>query len=713
MRSGKLFRFDLRTVLQSAASIFCAGVLLFAISCKSSPQMQPSSAASQTSEAQSADTATAAPEQPNKIQPFNIVLITIDTLRADHLHCYGDQKVKTPNIDALASDGVLFEKAVTQAPLTAPSHASIFTGTNPNVHHVRDTGGFILRPSSVTFTTILKKNGWDTAGFIGSEVLKRSFGFNQGFSFYDDQMPRSTEKGYLRDASRPANIVVDHAVSWLNASSKQPFFMWLHFYDPHEPYRPPASFLRQYPGKPYDAAIAFTDQQIGRFLAAVRKKSPAEKTIIVLMADHGESLGEHGEFNHGIFLYDSTLRIPWIMTGPGIPKGLRVSQQVREIDLLPTILNLTGVQIPRTVQGTSLVPTFSGKQVPTRYSYEETLYPKLNLGWSELRGIHTAHWMYVRAPRPELYDLDRDPGEINNVIDAHPKEYRELEEQLKILSDAGVGEQETVVANQMDNETMKKLQSLGYVGGTAGSNVQMNGKGADPKDRLAILKLIHTVMGPDSAKLPIPRRIELLKQGLTQDPTNPALYFQLGQLYTQTAQYDAAVATYQTAIRSGVQDQTILTNLADIYLQAGRKDAAIHYFEQAAQLNPLNPQCQSNLGTAYLQSNREADAELAFRRALVSRQYPQAYNGLAIVAMRRHDTATARKDYERAIQLNPDYAEAQYNLGMLCRQTSDIPCARKAFHAFLNDVPVGSYQNLVPQAKAELAGMETSGKERP
>ncbi len=278
------------------------------------------------------------------LKPINVVLITLDTVRADHLHCYGYEKIKTPNIDAIAQQGVLFEKAVAQAPLTQPSHASMFTGTNPNVNQVRNNGGFALQPSSITLATILQRHGWNTAGYVSATVLKKVFGFNQGFSTYDDQMPQ-TSSG-METPARPANITVDHAISWLNAQSNKPFFVWLHLYDAHQPYKPPPQFRKQYPGDPYDAEIAFADQQLGRFLNAVKQKSPPSKTLIVLLSDHGQSLGEHGEYEHGIFLYDSTVRIAWIMAGPGIPAGVRVQQQAREIDLLPTVLDLLGGRRP-------------------------------------------------------------------------------------------------------------------------------------------------------------------------------------------------------------------------------------------------------------------------------------------------------------------------------------------------------------------------------
>src|SRR5665213_418013 len=407
----------------------CTLVVLAVVSCKSSPKKEDSAAA---------------------LEPINVVFITLDTVRADHLHCYGNKNIQTPTIDSLAARGVLFEKAVTQAPLTLPSHASMFTGTNPNVNHVRDTGGFALQSSSVTLAKILQNYGWNTAAFVSAFVFKRIVGFNQGFSVYDDQMPGGPDG---ESATRPASITVDHALAWLNTQSTQPFLVWLHFYDAHQPFElPPSQFREQYPGNTYDAEIAYIDQQLGRFLDAVKKKSPPGKTLIVLLSDHGEDLGQHGEYHHGIFLYDATVRIAWIMAGPGVPAGIRIQPQARTIDVLPTVLDLLGGKASSAVQGTSMVPAFSGRQVPTTYSYEETLFPKFMMNWAALRGIHTADWMYVRAPKPELYDLHKDPDELRNVIDAHPREYRELEKQLKLLSQTGNNGTEKIVSNQMDQQ---------------------------------------------------------------------------------------------------------------------------------------------------------------------------------------------------------------------------------------------------------------------
>ena len=299
----------------------CTLAVALLISCKSTPKQNTAAAA---------------------LKPINVVLITLDTVRADHLHCYGNEKIKTPNIDALAASGVLFEKAVAQTPLTQPSHASMFTGENPNVHNVRDTGGFALQPSSVTMATILQRHGWDTAGFISATVLTKMFGFNQGFATYDDQLDHRNRRDPV--STRAADVTADHAIDWLQQQSGKPYFLWVHFYDAHFPYDPPAAFRKQYPNNPYDAEIAFEDQQVGRVLDAVKQKSPDGKTLVVLLSDHGEGLGDHGEYDHGVFLYDSTVRIAWILSGPGVPAGVKVQQQAREIDLLPTVLDLMGGQ---------------------------------------------------------------------------------------------------------------------------------------------------------------------------------------------------------------------------------------------------------------------------------------------------------------------------------------------------------------------------------
>jgi choline-sulfatase len=677
----------------------CTVALLGTTACKSSQKQATSGAADNPSATESSPTASAA--SGGVMKPINIVLITLDTVRADHLHCYGDAKIKTPNIDALASSGVLFEKAVAQAPLTLPSHASMFTGTNPNVHHVRDTGGFVLQPSSVTMATILSKHGWNTAAFVGAIVFKRAFGFNQGFSVYDDRMPGG---GGGEGMMRNAGVTVDHAVAWLNsrpAQSSQPFFAWLHFYDAHQPYvPPPAEFLRQYPGDSYDAEIAYMDQQLGRFVAAVKKKSPAQNTLFIVLSDHGESLGDHGEFQHGVFLYDSTVRIAWVMAGPGIPAGVRVSQQARTIDLLPTVLDLLGGHASAAVQGSSLVPAFTGKPVATEYSYEETMYPKFIMNWASLRGIHTADWMYVRAPKPELYDLKTDPAELHNVIEAHPKEYRELDQQLKLL--IGNNGTENVVSQQMDEQTMAKLRSLGYLGGSSQQSASLDSRGANPKDQVEILKLLHEAKDTPAGAMTSARRVELYREALAKDPSNPALYYALGDEYQKTGQGEANLQLCLDALHHGVTGPMILSRLGQLYLSKGNAPQAIAYYEPAVKMDPTDVGTIDGLGSAYSANGQLAEAAAEFQRVLAIEPYIPAYNGLGLVAVKQHDLITARQNFERAIQIDPKDAESQLNLGVLCMQTGDAPCGRTAFHAFLANASPMQYRDMIPRVQYAL-----------
>jgi choline-sulfatase len=640
------------------------------------------------------------------LRPLNVVLVTIDTLRPDHLRCYGYQDVKTPTLDALAQRGVLFEQAVAQAPLTSPSHASIFTGEYPTIHHVRDTGGFVLPSSSLTLAKILQTQGWDTAAFIGSAVLKRNFGFNQGFAVYDDQMPRpGPSEQFLADPERPAKVVIDRAIHWLNTQAGKPFFVWVHLYDPHLPYNPPGPFREQYRTHPYDGEIAYADRQLGRLIDVVGKKAPGN-TIIAVLSDHGESLGDHGEYTHGVFVYDSTLRIAFMMAGPGIPAGMRIKRQVRSIDFLPTLLNLMGGKAPHQVQGTSLVPAFSGKLVSTGVSYTETLYPKINMGWAELRAIRTDHWMYIRAPKPELYDLIRDPGETTNVIQQHPLERERFEAILNgIISVGGHGTTEKVQMKLIDKQTEEELNSLGYVAGYSPKTYELTGQGVDPKDRTHILKLIYEAENPASNTSEA-RRLQWERQALAEDPTNPSIYYLLAGRYDKEHRYKEAMNLYRTALSKGIESGLLHSRIADLLLREGKKDEAIAEYEKAMQLNPVDTESLANLATAYMDQGNLDDAEGAFKRILAIRaDSATAQNGLGLIAVQRRDPQAARRYFERAVELNPGLLEAQVNLGLIYEMMGDRERARRCFETFLAKASPSQYATVIPKVRHELASL--------
>ena len=635
------------------------------------------------------------------LRPLNLVLVTIDTLRPDHLHCYGYSKTETPTLDSIATSGALFENAVTQTPLTPPSHASIFTGLYPTVHHVRDTGGFILQPSSTTLATILLQHGWDTAAFVSSAVLKKLFGFSQGFNVYDDQMPKpSNSRDVVEDPERRAGDTVDRAIHWLDAQSGKPYFLWVHLYDPHQPYQPPSPFKEKYKDRPYDGEIAYADRELGRLFEAVHKKSPAEKTIIAILSDHGESLGEHGEYTHGVFLYDATLRIAFLMSGPGVPAGVRVKQQARTIDFLPTVLELMGGKAPASVQGASLLPSFTGSDTPAAVSYAETLYPKINMGWAELRAIRTNHWKYVRAPKPELYDLSLDPAETTNVIQAHAAERDRFEAQLKAV--VGGDGTEKVGTSSIDPRTLDQLRSLGYVSGSSVRTYSLTGQGADPKDRVGILKLVALAEDP-AAHTPESRRIELLQQAVKEDPGNPDLYYQLGAKYEKAGRHPEAIKLYYAALEKGIQDGRLHSRIGDLLLRSGKKDEAIPEYEKAASLNPADTASQTNLAVAYLEKGRVPDAERVFKWVLTTDpESAAAYNGLGLIAIQKSDTAAARGYFEKAVQLDPDLIEAQLNLGLIYRMAGEGAKARTCFETFLAKASPAQYGDMIPKVREAL-----------
>lgn len=638
-------------------------------------------------------------------RPLNVVLVTIDTLRADRLGCYGHPENLTPNLDRLAKNGVMFGNAVAQTPSTPPSHASMFTGTYPTVHQVRNAGGFALDKSHRTLAEILQDKGWQTAAFVGSSVLDRVYGLNQGFQIYDDRMPKSASS---EEPSRRAGQVVDRAIAWLqNTSGPKPFFLWVHVYDPHAPHDPPQPFKSKYKKSPYDGEIAYTDREVGRLFDAIAKKSPAEKTVLTVLADHGESLSEHGEYYHGVFLYDSTLRIPWIMVGPGIPAGIRVNKQVRTIDLLPTLMTLLAGETPSACQGVSLVPAFTGQPINTTYSYAEALYPKLNMGWTELRAIRTDQWKYIRAPRSELYKLQNDPGETLNVIENHAAEARELQEQLGRLASIGRDNSpEKVQIKTISAATERRLESLGYVSAGAPKFLSLTGQGIDPKDRIHVLKLLEE-SASNQKRIPPEQRIRLLQQARKEDPTNPVIYYLLGQAYERRQQPDKALEIYRMALQQKVTaTNKIYARIGVICGEQGRLDEAISAFEKALEADSTDLESQDKLALAYLLKGRTDEAERILKRLLAAdEENSQAHNNMGWIAFKKKDTREARKHFERALQLDPDLLEAYLNLGFLYKEAGDYARARASFEKYLAKASVETNIETIEKVKKELAAV--------
>jgi tetratricopeptide (TPR) repeat protein len=578
----------------------------------------------------------------------------------------------------------------------------MFTGQYPTVHKVRDTGGFVLDPASPALTEILQKQGWDTAAFVGATVLKKSFGFDRGFAVYDDEMPLPGTEGTRSEVpERRAGEVVDRAIQWMNSQSGKPFFLWVHVFDPHSPYDPPEPFRERYAGRAYDGEVAYTDQQLGRLFEAAGRKAPPEKTLTVVLSDHGESLADHGEHTHGVFLYDSTLRLAFLMSGPGVPVGLRMKQQARSIDVLPTVLELMGVPAPQGMQGVSLAPALSGRTLPGTYSYSETLFSKINMGWTELRAIRTDRWKYIRAPKPELYDLAEDPGETQNVIAARPAEARELAAKLEEIAASGEKVQ-TVMAGQ---RTMAQLRSLGYAAGFSQREYVLTGEGIDPKDRVEVLNLLHRAVSPDVSSAPA-SRLGLLRKALAIDPANPTIYLHLGDEYRRLQLGDDAMELYQDGIRRGIRTAWIYSRLGHLHLQRGNREEAVAAYERAAQLNPTDCESLSDLGLIYLETGRINDAERVFQWCLATgEQHALTYNGLGLAAVRKNEYTAARGHFEKAVQLDPNLLEGYLNLGRIYRLQGADARARQCFEAFLAKASPAEYGGVIPRIRAELESM--------
>ncbi|MFS8070520.1 MAG: sulfatase, partial [Byssovorax sp.] len=427
----------------------------------------------------------------------HLVLVTIDTLRADRLGSYGNRSVLTPHLDALAREGARATDASVQVPLTRPSHVTIFSGLYPAEHGIRDNVSPSLREDVPTLAEMLKARGFATAGFVSSIVLSRQSGLARGFDTFSDRFDIGADDArFLNTIQRRGDIPTAEAVAWLEAHQGERVFLWLHLYDPHDPYEAPEPYASRYAGQPYDGEVAWTDELVGRLDAALSRLGMRDETLMVVTSDHGEGLGEHGEAVHGYFVYESTLAIPLILRGPGIVPGEELRATTRSVDLAPTVLDLLGVGLPPATHfsGRSLASTLrGGPEPPPEATYAESLTPLLHFGWSDLRALREGRYKYILAPRPELFDLKADPSESRNLVLSSPGQAAALHAALTVRLSAEKAEaQSAPAAAAVPPEMLEQLGALGYIGaGGAGLTVKT---GADPKDKLDDYRAVNTLM---------------------------------------------------------------------------------------------------------------------------------------------------------------------------------------------------------------------------
>jgi len=510
-----------------------------------------------------------------------IVLISIDTLRADHLPAYGYTAIRTPAIDRLAAGGVLFEHAYSHAPQTLPAHASILSGELPYEHGIRDNIGFTVKTGQRFVQSLFHAAGFATGGFVSAYVLREQTGINQGFDIYDDRLPPASPDVPLGDMQRPGARTIEAAEAWVDRQTGPKFFLFVHLYEPHTPYSPPARFSA---ARPYDGEIEYADELVGQLLDHLRGRGLYETATIVLLSDHGEGLGDHGEDEHGIFLYQETTRVPLVVKMPGgSGAGRRVAAPVQHIDVAPTLLDLAGVAVPPDLHGRSLRPALTGAGALVDASiYAESLSPRYHFGWSELYSLTDDRYRLIRAPRDELYDLAQDPGERTSIAADRPQ----VRAAMRTALDRLVANRGVAAPSAVSDEERRKLAALGYVGTQSGTPLQLPGdRLPDPKDKVPVLQKYRRAAALSSEGKYAEAEV-LYRELLATDAQMTDVWLRLAESYTRRGMMAAALAAYQEVITRHPKDPAALTGAAAALVHLGRFDEARTHAELAVAVAP-------------------------------------------------------------------------------------------------------------------------------
>ncbi len=589
----------------------------------------------------------------------NLLLVTIDTLRADHVGAYGATSSQTPTLDALASRGVRFANALSAAPLTGPSHATILTGLLPPQHGVRDNIVFSLNARHKTLATRLKAKGYRTGAFVGAYPVAAAFGFRQGFEVFTENFKESEEPG--AGAQRPANEVVDDALSWLSRPAGGPFFTWVHLYDPHAPYEPPEPYRTTFAGRPYDGEIAFADAQLGRLLDSLKASGQQSNTIVVVVSDHGESLGEHGELTHAILVYGSTLHVPLVIAGPGITGGATVEARVSTVDLVPTLLRLLGSEVPAELIGRDLSAALRGERLRPEPLYAESLFGRLNCRWASLRAWVEGDFKLIDGGRTELFDLSRDPEESTNLAEQDAARVGRMRESLRKAVARMAPEGDRAPTATITREQEALIKSLGYVGGTGGGG-QLDQPGLpDPRDHVREYERLQLILrAPD---IPPAQASAEAAAIAAMDPGNPFAH----------------------------------NTVASLAYRAGRLKEAARAFHRALELDPDRPAVRQNYGKLLRDMGRLQESEKELRLALEQTDAVDARTrgSLAQTLAMVGKTKEAETLATEALRIEPHDPEA-----LLARARVKVAMGKKdeAIESFRAAAAAGE-----PDARIELA----------
>lgn len=607
--------------------------------------------------------------------PADVVIITVDTLRFDRLGIYGYKSIETPNIDGLGKHGVVFEQARVPVPLTLPSHTSLFTGLYPPSHGVRDNGKYKAAESLVTLAEIFKKEGYNTGAVVGSFVLDNRFGLNQGFDHYDDSGFKIEKDGreLFFPPERAAKDVTDHALKWLNSiygggqgtvvkdsivnGKEQRFFLWVHYFDPHTLYNPPDPYASKYKDDLYDGEIAYTDEHIGRLIDGIHKLRGKNNLIIVLTSDHGESLGDHGEMSHGIYIYDSTMRIPLIISAPDRIPARRVSWRVRNVDIPPTLLELVGIEYHNHMDGSSLVPLIKGKG-EHRDTFMESAHARLYYGWSELRGLSVDGYTIIDSPKPELYAWEDDPMQVQDLAQKKPELLKSYLKRLNtLLKTLHKTEMAVQARGDMSNETMRKIEALGYLSlvdpRKAGPIEIVEIGGINPADQ----KFFQYKLAR-ATKLIAEKKYDqgliLLEKMLESDPKNKWLLVQKGNTYSLAGDSEKARQAFLNVLELKTDFVYALEKIAWLEFSEGNLDKAEDYCRKAIDLYQDDP---------------------------------GMYKLLAEIMIKRGNQTVAKNMLQKAVDIAPSDVGALFSLGKLMQEEKNYVEARKYFEEVLRRSP--------------------------
>jgi arylsulfatase A-like enzyme/Flp pilus assembly protein TadD len=587
-------------------------------------------------------------QQISKEQFPNIVLITLDTTRADALSAYGNQIVKMPIVDTLAKQGLVWESCYSQAPITLPSHSSIFTSLNPARHGVRNNNTYQLADTHVTLAEQFKTMGFQTGAFIGSIILLGRYGLNQGFDEYDDDIVHYEKREKNQIATRRADVVTDRAIAWIEQQEERPFFSWLHFYDPHWPYEPPSPFAEAYADAPYSGELAFVDLQIGRLIQHLKKQGVYDRTLIIITADHGEAFGAHGEETHGYFAYRSTTHVPLIFSRPfTFEPGTRFNHDVASIDIMPTLLELLGSQPSEDIDGVSLFSTAE------RQLYAEAMIPYENMYCSPVHALRNQTHSYYLSGEEELYDLRNDPDEKHNIIVQAPDALSELRRQMEVHKIDPT--QQTQEAVQLDQETIELLRSLGYIhdGGTHIPTIENPYAQPSPKSSLSLYR-VYQLLRHDEQTYPF-LIIDAFKEMEADFPEHILRLKNLGRLLAFAGDREGAIRNMRKAAELRYQDPRLHVEMGLVYNHFGEYDQAVDEFRVALELDPNQLIARYNAAVTLLQKGEIELARENFLKVLeIQPEDSMSLNNLAHIAMEHQQDPTQAWDYIlKAHESNP------------------------------------------------------------